>query len=226
MRAVTIALYLAGVVQAHYHFPYLITGSGKDTVRWKHVRQVKNPDSNDFVSGGPTSPDIRCYQNGKKAETGTVAAGGTLGIGASQGVFHPGPIQFYMAKAPDGVDIANWDGAGNVWFKTYSEKPPASRLGETASWSSGNKQDFTFTVPKSTPSGDYLVRIEHIALHNTGKPQIYVACGQVKVTNGGSGTPGPLVAFPGVYAANDPGVVFNLYGGGQYKAPGPAVWTG
>ena len=120
------------------HFPYLITGSTKDTVQWKHVRQVKNPDSNDFVAGGPTSPDIRCYQNGKKAETGTVAAGGTLGIGASQGVFHPGPIQFYMAKAPEGSDIANWDGSGNVWFKTYSEKPPTSNLGETASWASGS----------------------------------------------------------------------------------------
>lgn len=202
------------------------------------------------MSGGPTSPDIRCYSNGKKAETGKVAAGGTLGIGASQGVFHPGPIQFYMAKAPEGVDIASWDGSGSVWFKTYSEKPPASKLGETQSWSSGStsyspsiplhtleqefsltytstdKQDFTFTVPKNTPSGDYLVRIEHIALHNTGKPQIYVACGQVTVTGGGNGTPGPLVAFPGVYSANDPGVVFNLYGGGQYKAPGPAVWTG
>ena len=131
-----------------------------------------------------------------------------------------------MAKAPAGVDIANWDGAGQVWFKTYSEKPPSSRLGETQAWASGNKQDFTFTVPKSTPNGDYLVRIEHIALHNTGKPQIYVACGQVRVTNGGNGTPGPLVAFPGVYAANDPGVVFNLYAGGQYRAPGPAVWIG
>lgn len=102
------------------------------------MRQVKNPESNDFVSGGPTSPDIRCYSNGKKAETGTVAAGGTLGIGASQGVFHPGPIQFYMAKAPAGVDISSWDGSGSVWFKTYSEKPPSSKLGETQSWASGS----------------------------------------------------------------------------------------
>jgi hypothetical protein len=112
------------------------------------VRQVKNPESNDFVSGGPTSQDIRCYQNGKKAETGTVAAGGTLGIGASQGVFHPGPIQFYMAKAPEGTDIANWDGSGNVWFKTYSEKPPSSRLGETASWASGSMYPpFSYPYP-------------------------------------------------------------------------------
>ena len=110
------------------------------------MRQVKNPESNDFVAGGPTSPDIRCYQNGKKAETGTVAAGGTLGIGASQGVFHPGPIQFYMAKAPNGTSVANWDGAGQVWFKTYSEKPPASgRLGETAAWSSGSMSPYPHT---------------------------------------------------------------------------------
>jgi len=132
------------------------------------VRQVKNPESNDFVAGGPTSPDIRCYSNGKKAETGTVAAGGTLGIGASQGVFHPGPIQFYMAKAPDGVDIANWDGSGNVWFKTYSEKPPASRLGETQAWSSGSMffllSFFFFPFPSFPPFSPPFSRFSFLLL--------------------------------------------------------------
>jgi hypothetical protein len=32
--------------------------------------------------------------------------------------------------------------------------------------------------------------------------QFYLACGQVNVTGGGSGTPGPLVAIPGVYTGN------------------------
>ena len=48
----------------------------------------------------------------------------------------------------------------------------------------------------------YLVRIEHIALHAASTfqgAQFYLSCAQVKVTNGGSGTPGPLVAIPGVY---------------------------
>ena len=71
----------------------------------------------------------------------------------------------------------------------------------------------TFTVPKATPSGEYLVRIEHIGLHvaqSSGAAQFYISCGQVNVTGGGSGTPGPLVAFPGAYSASDPGILINI----------------
>ena len=51
----------------------------------------------------------------------------------------------------------------------------------------------------------YLVRIEHIALHvaqSYGGAQFYVACAQLDVTDGGNGTPGPLVSIPGVYNGN------------------------
>lgn len=59
------------------------------------------------------------------------------------------------------------------------------------------------------------------------EPEHFVSCLQVKVTGGGSGTPGPLVQFPGAYQYTDPYVSFSIYNG--YKAltmPGPAVWTG
>jgi hypothetical protein len=36
-------------------------------------------------------------------------------------------------------------------------------LSITNKWADLSK--FTYTIPKSLPSGDYLVRIEHIALH-------------------------------------------------------------
>jgi hypothetical protein len=26
-------------------------------------------------------------------------------------------VNVYMAKAPTGTDVSNWDGSGNVWFK-------------------------------------------------------------------------------------------------------------
>ena len=48
----------------------------------------------------------------------------------------------------------------------------------------------------------YLLRVEHIALHDAyyyGGAQFYIACAQLEVTNGGDGSPGPLVAIPGVY---------------------------
>lgn len=87
-----------------------------------------------------------------------------------------------------------------------------------------------FTVPQSIPSGDYLVRVESIALHQAQAPggaQIYLSCAQVTVTGGGNGSPGPLVAFPGAYRANDPGLLWSYYPvATSYTAPGPAVWVG
>jgi hypothetical protein len=70
----------------------------------------------------------------------------------------------------------------------------------------------TARIPSSLPAGEYLVRVEHIALHKPGTPQHYIACGQVKLTGGGSGQPRPLVAFPGAYRKSDPGLAYNMYG--------------
>jgi len=119
-----------------------------------------------------------------------------------------------MAKVPDGQDAATWDGKGEVWFKIYAEKATSS--GGQLSWASLNKGSVSTTIPKSLPSGDYLLRIEHIALHmasNAGGAQFYISCAQVKVTGGGSGKPSPLVSFPGVYTASDPGIKVNIYSG-------------
>jgi hypothetical protein len=50
---------------------------------------------------------------------------------------------------------------------------------------------------------------------------------QVEVTGDGSGKPDPLVAFPGAYSANDPGLRWSYYPiATSYTAPGPKVWDG
>ena len=56
----------------------------------------------------------------------------------------------------------------------------------------------------------------------------YISCAQLHVNNGGSGTPGPLVALPGAYKATDPGLEINIYYPvpTSYTFPGPAVWKG
>lgn len=93
-----------------------------------------------------------------------------------------------------------------------------------------DKKSVSFIIPKNVPSGKYLVRVESIALHqaqSVGGAQIYLSCAQIEVTGGGSGTPGPLVAFPGAYQATDPGLRWSYYPiPTSYTAPGPAVWTG
>ena len=53
-----------------------------------------------------------------------------------------------------------------------------------------------------------------IALHvaqSVGGAQFYLSCSQITITGGGSGTPGPLVAFPGAYSPTDPGILIDIY---------------
>lgn len=83
-------------------------------------------------------------------------------------------------------------------------------------------------LPTALPAGDYLVRAEHLAMHIANQPQFYIGCGQVTVTEGGNGTPGPLVAFPGAYHSGDKAIWnnFNYPKPVDYTPPGPPVWVG
>jgi hypothetical protein len=86
-------------------------------------------------------------------------------------------------------------------------------------------------IPSSLPSGDYLIRVEQIGLHvasSVNGAQFYISCGQLTVTGGGSGSPSPLVSFPGAYKNTDPGLLINIYYPvpTNYTCPGPAVWSG
>ena len=180
-----------------------------------------------------------------------MAAGDTLGFVAAASISHFGPVQFYMARVPNGADVNTWEAAGNVWFKAASISAVGSPLtsGESTwpayrMWSYSNpigcllryanglveKSQVEFVIPKNVPSGKYLVRVESIALHqasSVGSAQIYLSCAQVEITGSGSGKPGPLVAFPGAYNANDPGLRWSYYPiATSYTAPGPTVWNG
>lgn len=76
--------------------------------------------------------DMRCGGEDKmpsNATTASVAAGSTVGFTAEGTVSHPGPLQFYMARAPGGRDIASWDGSGQVWFKISADHPAVDDKG-------------------------------------------------------------------------------------------------
>jgi hypothetical protein len=54
------------------------------------------------------------------------------------------------------------------------------------------------------------MRVEHIALHAAGSyqgAQFYIACAQLNIVGGGSGSPSPKVAIPGVYTGYEPGIL-------------------
>jgi hypothetical protein len=133
-----------------------------------------------------------------------------------------------MAKVPSGQTASSWDGSGAVWFKIFSQGPNIAPSGLT--WPSQGASKVTTKVPSCIPAGDYLLRVEHIALHSAGSAggaQSYISCAQLTVTGGGSKTPTNLVAFPGAYKPTDPGLLINIYYPvpTSYTAPGPAVFT-
>lgn len=72
--------------------------------------------------------------------------------------------------------------------------------------------DYTFKIPTCIKNGEYLLRIQSLAIHNPGStPQFYISCAQVNVTGGsGSKEPGPLVKIPGAFKATDPGYTANV----------------
>lgn len=104
-----------------------------------------------------------------------------------------------------------------------------SSPGVDTAWASWQKDRLEWTIQPSIPAGEYLVRVEHIGLHQAheGKAQFYIECYQLKIESSGTGMPGPTVKIPGVYKASDPGIAFNKWNNPKsYTMPGPALWDG
>ncbi|KAL1701853.1 glycoside hydrolase family 61 protein [Schizophyllum commune] len=213
---------------AHYTLPTLIV-NGQPSGEWVNIRRTNNYNTQAPVQD-VTSPDFTCYtsETHATATTAEVAAGSSVSIKANGPMYHAGVVNVYMASA--NPDAASYDGSGQKWFKVY-EIPPVTNGGSSISFPGSDIDTITFTIPKSLPSGEYLIRAEHIALHSAssfGGAQFYLSCAQVKVTGGGNGSPSPLVSIPGVYTGNEPGILINIYYPvpANYTMPGPAVWHG
>ncbi len=134
-----------------------------------------------------------------------------------------------MSLAPG--DVRDYEGDGG-WFKVYEDLicGPQFPLQDT-DWCSWDEAVTEFTLPADTPPGQYLVRMEHIALHGaeSGDTEFYFTCAQIEVTGNGSGSPGPLVSIPGLYDSEDPALRFFIYGAQEYpftSVGAHSVWTG
>lgn len=150
-----------------------------------------------------TDEQLRCYElvSGQGANaTQTVTAGSTVGFRVDPSIQHPGPLQFYLAKVPSGQTAATFSGEGNVWFKIYEEHPTITTSAIT--FASSGLTTVSVTIPSCVAAGDYLLRVEHIALHGAssqGGAQFYIGCAQLKVTGSGTKT-FTGVSIPGAYS--------------------------
>ncbi|KAF5315147.1 hypothetical protein D9619_007051 [Psilocybe cf. subviscida] len=134
-----------------------------------------------------------------------------------------GPVIAYLAAIPDATQSTV---TGLKWFKIFQEGLNNSQWGSDLLYI--NKGNVTFTIPSCIASGNYLLRVEDIALQSaTTYPgaQVFTSCAQLSIT----GSPRPVspatVSFPGAYTASSPGIVVNLWGLTSYTPPGPAVFT-
>ncbi|KAG4422640.1 hypothetical protein IFR04_004261 [Cadophora malorum] len=206
---------------AHYIF-WQLTYGGTKYPTYTYVR--KNTNYNSPVTD-LASNDLRCNaggESGAATDTLAVKAGGEFTWTADTAVYHNGATAMYMAKAP--TTAKEYDGSGQRWFKIVEIGPTFS--GGNPTWPLW--LTYTYRIPPATPNGEYLLRIEQLALHNPGGvPQFYISCAQISVTGGGSGTPGPLVSIPGHVKGTETGYTVNIYNNFKsYALVGPSVWAG
>ncbi|KAI0397967.1 endoglucanase II [Xylariaceae sp. FL0594] len=207
-------------VSAHYIFQKLTAGSVQfDT--YQYIR--KNTNYNSPVTD-LASNDLRCNVGASGSGTDTIemTAGEAFKFTADTAVYHQGPTSFYLSKAPG--KAADYDGSGE-WFKIKDIGPTFN--GGSATWDL--EQTYSATLPKCIENGEYLLRIQQLAIHNpwpAGIPQFYISCAQIKVT-GGTGTANPQkVLIPGAFKSTDPGYTVNIYSNFKnYTVPGPAPLT-
>jgi hypothetical protein len=114
-------------------------------------------------------------------------------------IYHDGPGGAFLSKAPND-DLEHYDGKGD-WFKI------AEALASTnTSWKLLGESDFRFHIPKTTPPGKYLLRMEFFyALSGFNQTQFYISCAHVNVVGPGGGQPKEFIRFPGGYKQDDPG---------------------
>lgn len=101
-----------------------LTANGVSKPDWQVVRKTANYQNVNPITD-INSQAMTCYElasGPQGAGVLDVTAGGQITFTISPNIYHPGPVNVYMAKAPSG-NVLNFDGKGNVWFKVYEDRP-------------------------------------------------------------------------------------------------------
>ncbi|KAG9232414.1 glycoside hydrolase [Amylocarpus encephaloides] len=207
------------------------------------------PPSSNYPIQQVSSSAIACnsgLRNPVSTAVVRVPAGARVGswfqhvIGGAQGPYdpdnpiassHKGPITVYLAKVDNAGTASNYNALS--WFKVAEEGLNT----QTSKWAVDSMIQgqgwWDFTMPSCVAPGQYLMRIELLALHSAysvNGAQFYVSCANIEVTGSGTSTGTNMVRFPGAYQSNDPGIQINIYAGmpsqpnngnKPYPIPGP-----
>ncbi|KAI1491109.1 carbohydrate-binding module family 1 protein [Biscogniauxia mediterranea] len=198
-----------------------------------------------------TSDDIICNAGTSPAAGKCVVqAGSTVTVEMHQqpgdrscaneaiGGAHYGPVQVYLAAVSDASSADAASSSSASWFKVFADTWASNAAGSSGDDDFWGTKDLNaccgrldVVVPADLAPGDYLLRAEALALHTAGSAggaQFYVTCFQLTVESDSGGSAVPEgVAFPGAYAASDPGILVDIHAPmTTYVAPGPTVYAG
>ncbi|KAI2636676.1 glycoside hydrolase family 61 protein [Xylaria nigripes] len=241
------ALALAITAEAHCIFQEVSVNDQKQG----SLVALRAPSDNNPVTD-VSSDDIVCQTPGTTSdEVIAVQAGDDMGayfghvIGGAQipndpdnpiAASHKGPLTAWMAKVDDAATSSKM---GLEWFKIWEDTFDPS----TGIWGVDNliaSEGWTkFQLPACITPGDYLMRVEILALHSAYAEmgaQFYVrpfstsdwrlcldggwltfhrlqmSCAQLRVSGNGTFTPSETFGFPGAYQQDDPSILINIYG--------------
>ncbi|CAE7189188.1 unnamed protein product [Rhizoctonia solani] len=185
----------------------------------------------------PVGPTLHCNDAGTAGpnqQTLTIAAGQTITSIYAQWTHAEGPYTVYLASCPD-TGCTSVNSSTAKWFKIY-ELGLISGTVYTGKWANGlllANLKWDTVIPSNLKPGNYLIRWETLAIHQSNTPQFYPECAQLQIT--GSGTAFPtseyLVSIPGAWKASDPGVTIDIYSEAAkaqttYIIPGPRIYPG
>lgn len=130
------------------------------------------------------------------------------------------------SKAPG--NVTEYDGSGD-WFQLFELGTKKPWNGKDDGWLTKDKNRFTFKLTDKIPSGQYLLRIQHMAVHQPYKAkELYIMCAHIEVESDYNGpAPGPTIKLPGGYKADDKAFGLDSWAKPPPKeafAPGPPVW--
>lgn len=134
----------------------------------------------------------------------------------------------WLAKVDNAATASK---TGQKWFKVWEDTFDTSSKQWGVDHLIANNGWAYFNLPTCVAAGDYLLRVEILALHSaktSKQAQFYMSCGQLRIGGSGSTTPSSTVSFPGAYKQDDPSILINIYGstgqpdngGKAYSAPG------
>lgn len=214
----------------------------------------------------PSSENLRCGRNASIAwngpKTAVIKAGSTIGFAVNTTVglpitnapvmpwdtypnlYHPGPLTAWLSPSLSSLPLSSYTGT-NTWFKilsvvnrTAQSVPPTDNYTWKHQWGAYQAPSWNFSIPATTPAGDYLLRIEQIyplPVNSLQGAQFYVNCAHVRIVNEGEEKqPGrdSKVDIPGVYKFGQDEIYRWVDVGNEtfdirdFVEPKPAVWVG